>query len=200
MLVRKFIKLLDSWTIKNNCTHWVEKTPRHLRYIPLTERYVPRALYIHILRNGPEAVASLYDATNRYPDDWDGARSIDKCLERWCSDVQRSLDNLHHERHHFVRYEDLTADPDSVIHGCCEFLGLRFQQSQLESFGSQEKALIQPEEHWKRENSPNIIRGASQEKFMNTFSPEQQKYVQERTQGLQDEIDDRLSSIHKKNL
>ena len=62
-------------------TVWrLEKTPRHLFYISYIQKTGLHNKFLHVLRYCPDVVASLYLATQNYPDQWGGARSIKKCI------------------------------------------------------------------------------------------------------------------------
>ena len=51
-------------------TIWLEKSPDHLRYIDQIEKLVDEAKFIHILRNGFDNIASIYDLAGKYPETW----------------------------------------------------------------------------------------------------------------------------------
>jgi hypothetical protein len=64
---KAFIKILDEITLENGKSSWLEKTPEHLGQINYIERWVQRAKFIHIIRNGDDVVASLYEVAQKYP-------------------------------------------------------------------------------------------------------------------------------------
>ncbi|MHA1224100.1 MAG: sulfotransferase family protein, partial [Candidatus Heimdallarchaeaceae archaeon] len=89
--VKSLITLLDILTLEKKYKIWLEKTPFHLRYIDVIERStIENIHFIHIIRNGLDVVASLYEATNKFPEKWGKARSIDSCINRWIRDIKIS--------------------------------------------------------------------------------------------------------------
>jgi hypothetical protein len=119
----EFVKALDKYTISSSFNGWIEKTPKHLHYLSIIEKHIPDALFIHILRKGTDAVASLYEACNLYPESWGGPRSAMECAIRWKTDVERSLSKSSSPRHKLISYDHLVSAPHDVIPGVLEFLG-----------------------------------------------------------------------------
>src|SRR5262249_18767483 len=130
--VRIFVGILDDLARERGKDHWLEKTPEHLQMVTAIEKYVPGARFIHLLRHAEEVVASLYDVTRRYPEKWHGPWSLDACIDAWNQDVYRSVECRGRSNHHFVRYEDLVAEPAAVLNELCRFLGLQFDPAMLE--------------------------------------------------------------------
>ena len=113
--VRAFVRILDRLTRDQGKRYWLEKTPGHLLYVEQIRRLVPDARFIHILRNGRDVVASLYEVTRAYPEVWGGERTIDECLDRWIGDVRTTSRYLGHGDHIVVRFEELVEDPSSPL-------------------------------------------------------------------------------------
>ena len=59
---RAFFKILDVLTADQGKELWLEKSPHHLSYIDVIERYEPNANFIHLVRNGTDTIASIYAA------------------------------------------------------------------------------------------------------------------------------------------
>ncbi|MGC9503574.1 sulfotransferase family protein, partial [Baaleninema sp.] len=89
--VNGFVHLMDRVTIDRGKSVWLEKTPYHLYYIDRIQHYLPDARFIHIVRNGIDVVASLYDAAQKYLGEDIGATQthinsyldMDKCIQQW---------------------------------------------------------------------------------------------------------------------
>jgi hypothetical protein len=160
---RAFVKLLDGLT---DTPVWVEKTPRHLSYIDLIERTVPRPRFIHIVRSGEDVVASIYELTQKGPQPWWGKQfqSLDDCLDEWLKAVQITWRYRTGRNHVTVRYEDLVTDPELELHRVCDFLGVPFTRMMTEGFE---------------------LRNERRAKFYSLFTEEQQSYILKRldTQG-----------------
>ncbi|MFX1603961.1 MAG: sulfotransferase, partial [Promethearchaeota archaeon] len=112
---RGLIHILDELTVQSGYHMWLEKTPMHLYYIDLITEVAPDTQFIHMIRNGQDVVASTYDATRKYPEEWGGSRSIDHCLGRCTNDVELSLKYLGQSGHVFIRYEELVSSPETQL-------------------------------------------------------------------------------------
>ena len=93
---------------RNGKSRWAEKDPTYTLHLPFIEELFPDALYIHLLRDGHDVVASFRDR-------W-GYRSAARAARtEWARYVNaaRALgDRLPAERFLELRYEDLVADPE----------------------------------------------------------------------------------------
>lgn len=175
---RAFVKVLDHLTRQQGKELWLEKTPQHLHCIDLIERLVPGAKFIHIVRNGADTIASLYEVTHRYPDIWGGARDISQCTRRWVEDLQMSQTHLAKPNHAMVRYERLVQAPQPVLRELCQFLRVNFQASMLQNYGTAAQQVVLESEPWKAAVS-QTIRSANSRKFYELFSEEQQQTILE---------------------
>ena len=148
--LREIVALFDRLAVERARSTWLEKTPRHLRYLPeleasLGEEVRATVHTIHLVRRPAETVASLYRASR----DWPQAYSLDECVARWNEDVAFTLEQLDRPRQHIVLYEELCDRPEEVLHSLLGALGLDWEAGLLEEFGRQAEALVTPEETWK---------------------------------------------------
>jgi hypothetical protein len=108
--------------IKSRKPHLVEKTPRHLRALPLIRALVPKPRFIAMMRDGRDVAASFIKR-------WGDANVGRK---RWIDD--NSI--LHAEQDasdlYILRYEDLIAEPESASRSVCDFAGLPFDPAMLQ--------------------------------------------------------------------
>lgn len=179
---RAFTKILDRLTTEAGKRVWLEKTPRHLHWIPVIERTVPGARFIHLVREGKDVVASLYDVTHRHPEEWGGQRSVQRCVERWNRDLETTL--LYRDRpgHHVVRYEDFVDDPEGVLRDLCAFSGLPFTKQMItDRVGSLDR-IVSGGEEWKKGVQGGLARPPS--KFDRVFDHEEQDYVRSRLKQI----------------
>ncbi len=177
--VRAFRAALNRIAAQLGARYWLEKTPGHLHYIPFIERWMPDACFIHILRDGRDVVASLYEVTHRHPEVWGGAREIEAGIARWQEDVRLSLRYRGRPGHHIVRYEALVEHPRPVLESLCTFLQLPFDAAMLSDYTSAAEALLSEGESWKAN-----VRGALQSrrgrKFRSLFTEAEQRYIAQR--------------------
>jgi hypothetical protein len=123
-----FVEILDRLTMDRGKTVWVEKSPEHIAYVDLIERYVRRVKFIHLVRNGADVVASIYDAAHKYPDTHWKANwgTVDRCIAQWNEAVRLTCKYMHQPNHHLVTYERLVENTPDVLTELCDFLGLPY--------------------------------------------------------------------------
>jgi len=109
----------------------VIKTPSNVLYWSRIAEIWPDARFIFLLRHPAAAVASLHrswDAKWQVP----GTDSLEKVTAsalRYMRKLEDARDGL---TGYTIRYEDLTADPDTNVRQLCRFLGLAFEPAMLE--------------------------------------------------------------------
>lgn len=175
-----FISLLDQLTLEQEKNIWIEKTPSHLSYIPYIEQLVKEAKFIHLMRNGEDVVASLYEVTNKYPERWRGSKTIDECINIWLTAIQQSQKYLEKDNHLLVRHEDLTATPQSTLEHLCSFMDIQFDEKMLNSYGLVSKSLVLSHEPWKA-LVKQPIQNVKNTKFLKLFTESQRNYILEKT-------------------
>lgn len=162
-VAREFVRTLDDLARLRGVRGWVEKTPRHLRFIPFLERLFrdrepPR--FLHVIRDGLETVASLRTASRG----WERAYDLETCVRRWNRDVAFSLGRVGSPNDSFVFYEELTAHPDSVVAALLGKLGLAAERDLVARYGEHADGLVTAAESWKSNLAGGIRRsGTSQE-------------------------------------
>jgi len=175
--INAFINILDTLTINQGKNFWVEKTPMHLHFIDIIEKYIPNVRFIHIVRNGKDVVASLYEVTHRYPEEWGGRRSIEECIDRWNRDVKITQQYIHKENHTLVRYEQFTENPEVVLRNLCKFMGVEFSQLMLEQHGMAAEKVILDNQEWVKSAKGKIMKWYKNRKFNRLFDEREQKFI-----------------------
>lgn len=171
----KFIAILDALAESEGKKIWLEKSPEHIYHVDYIEKFVPEAKFIHILRNGEDVVASLYDVTRKHPKSWGGKKwSLNFCIKRWLEAVEISRENLNKPNHIFVRYEDLVENPQAELVRLCEFIGIEFTDSMLQNYGSAAEKLTL--ESGGRTVAREITNRNSQ-KFQKLFKESEKEYI-----------------------
>lgn len=159
---------------------WLEKTPDHLHFIPQIQRLIPNAKFIHILRNGTDTVASLYEVRLKYPEQWRMEKAdIHRSCDRWLKDIALSYRYRQHPRHRFVRYEHLIANTAVVVQDLCRFIGVTYEPQMLENYRHTVQNLVLEQEAWKA-NVTQAIESTQAIKFKKLFSVEEQAQIRER--------------------
>lgn len=126
-----FVRILDGLAVEENKSIWLEKTPEHIYFIEDIQRLVPDAKFIHILRNGMDTIASMYEATRTFSNLWGGIWDLEHCIERWKDAVLTSHKYVNKSRHMFVKYEELIDNKNLVLGGICDFIGIEYDTAML---------------------------------------------------------------------
>ncbi|MDE2178300.1 MAG: sulfotransferase [Xanthomonadaceae bacterium] len=146
--VRRYVDLLDGCARLSGASLWVEKTPSHLMYIDEIARQIPDALFIHVLRNGADVMASIMDGDLHQPThDFGGGLAV--WARRWNRSIEMHLACRDSPRHLLLCLEDLAARPQPGWHRIRAFLGL---DASLPLLPQPASLITDPErEPWKRD-------------------------------------------------
>ena len=134
---RWFVGVLDGLAAEQNKSIWLEKTPEHIYFIPDIEGLLPDAKFIHILRNGMDTIASMYESTRIYHELWGAGWDLDHCIERWVYAVLNSHKYVNKASHILVKYEDLLDDKIKLLGKICKFVGIEYDGAMLENYKQQ---------------------------------------------------------------
>lgn len=129
-----FVGVLDSLAAEQNKSIWLEKTPEHIYFIEDIQRFLPDVKFIHILRNGMDAIASMYEATRSFHDLWGGAWDLNHCIERWEYAILTSHKYVDKSNHILVKYEQLLDDKVKVLTEICKFVGIEYEAAMLDHY------------------------------------------------------------------
>lgn len=150
------VGVLDAAARLRDHPHWVEKTPRHLHYLPLIARVAPNARVVHVLRRREDVVRSLAQASAS----WGRPLSPYACARRWASDVRITLGHVHISGHCVIAYEDLVTDPGGTTARMFAALGLPPDDGAIDRHAEAAAPLIVAREHWKVAALGSIIRSS----------------------------------------
>jgi hypothetical protein len=167
----------------NDDTVWgLEKSPRHLHYISSIERGGPGNKYLHLLRHGPDVVASMHLVTNRYPEQWGGRRSVRKCVQWWNHSMRASLKYRGKSNHLFVVYEQLLASPQKVLQAICHFLDLDYQEKMVGNFHQTADRLLNEDGQWHDRNEKQSL--SKSNKLEKHFDNAAIRYIERKTMDV----------------
>jgi len=176
-----FIEVLDTIALHQGKSAWIEKTPGHLFLIGQIEKLINGAKFIHILRNGPDNVASLYEIGLKYTDKWpSNFKSIDNCIQRWISAVSLSMKYSSKTNHLLIHYEKLVTEPIPLLKKLCDFICVPFEEKMLSDYPNVARQVIIDKEPWKA-MTIRPIRLEKGRKFFDLFDENERKYVLEKT-------------------
>lgn len=99
-------------------SHVCEKTPATVWRLPMMARLYPDAYYVHVVRDGRDAVLSM--ANSGFADG-----DLKAAARTWADAVSRVRGGAADlPRFREIRYEDLLADPAGVVTGLWDWLGI----------------------------------------------------------------------------
>lgn len=134
---------------------WGDKTPLYMQYLPLLERLFPRALYVHLIRDGRDAATSFLDVPEGIMTaGWGHPRDAAGFAAQWATEVRaaRALGaRVGTGRYLEVRYEALVAAPGEELRRVCAFAGLEYDEGMLGYVGRTDSAR---KDHQKRLDEP----------------------------------------------
>jgi hypothetical protein len=109
----------------NGSSTVLEKTPAHVRNVPLIVKLLPEARFIHLVRDPRAVVASLCAAGRSWGRTWASTDPVVNA-RRWVSDVSAGRDIPSVTPHHFmIKFEDLLGDDSCrVLQGLLSWLNL----------------------------------------------------------------------------
>jgi len=115
-----FVDLLDRAALRSGASGWVEKTPNHVYFVDEIERLVPAATFVHVVRRGEDALASIVDAQIGF-DSFHG--SLADWARRWNAAMQVHARCAGRANHIIVSYETFANSPRERSR-VARFLGL----------------------------------------------------------------------------
>ena len=174
---RGFLWLLDSVAADAGKSVWVEKSPAHIYYVDMITRCVPEAVFIHMVRSGPDTIASIFEATQKFDRPWKKHHpDLESCISRWISSVRITLDCLGRPGHFVLTYEDLVSRPREVLAGVCAALGVEYDPAMMADREQGAANLIKPFEDWKQ-NVLAPVANANGTKFEKLFGPDERALI-----------------------
>jgi len=121
-------------------TRWGDKTPMYMEHLTLLERLFPGAQYVHLIRDGRDAALSFLAVPwGIMTGTWAHPRDAEGFACQWRTEVgaARALGRrVGEERYLEVRYEQLVAEPESVLRRVCTFAGLDYEPAMLDYAGA----------------------------------------------------------------
>ncbi len=102
----------------NGVNRWAETTPAHVLHMVEIQKTIPQALFVHVIRDGRDVATSLERQQWVVPFPWDRDRPVVAAAAFWGWMIQRGREQgraLADGTYLEVRYEDIVADPKSVL-------------------------------------------------------------------------------------
>ncbi len=151
-----------------------EKSPRHIFAVPELSQIYPQAKFLCLIRDPRSVVRSERETS------W-GSKSVTRITRRWCRvvDAVGKLERvLPADRFRVVRYEDLIADPETLLRSICDFLGESFEPDMLQFHQrSEAERGFRADEVWKQ-NTLHAVDTGRVEQWRLELTPGQIKLVE----------------------
>lgn len=107
---------------------WGDKRPNYFRIVPVLRRMFPDAQFVHLVRDGRDAVGSLKGMPWFTDDVLTAALTWREAVD--CG--RRLAARLGPRTFHELRYEDLVTDPERELRALCSFLGEEYDPAMAE--------------------------------------------------------------------
>jgi hypothetical protein len=133
-----FLRILMEETARHQgVERWADSTPDHLLYIPQIKREVPRALVVHIIRDGRDVALSYVKQGWAHPFPWDKAEqlSVAGLFWEWIVRRGREYGRALGADYYELRYEDLIEKPHETLRALGEFLGQELDYDKIQQAG-----------------------------------------------------------------
>ncbi len=149
-----YVQLVDAYrrrTGKSGATHFGEKTPEHTARIASIRQVFPEAPILFVYRDGRDVAASL----TRVP--WIQCNHLSAgAVWLWYFAYYVRWRKANDPHIHFVRYEELVANPEIVFTALLERLGLDPEPAVYDAEGDVVGAIPERERGWKSEAAKPI--------------------------------------------
>lgn len=171
--VELYVRVLDTITRSSGRDIWVEKTPRHFRYVDLIEQLVPSAIVVHIVRDGRSVVGSIVDRALKYPDNFGRERDPIQAARLWNEAIRHTASRVRQCRDMVVHHRAFVQRPEEVLGAVCRYAGIKYEPGMHNMAPAQ--PIVGPHEPWKNE-AQSGVRPVS-DKFGDLLSRKDQRRV-----------------------
>lgn len=172
-VVDVYTEMLDSIAYSRKAIFWVEKTPKHFRYIEHISKTVNNTRFIHMVRDGRDVVASIVDRARKYPEHFGHQRDPRYAVRLWNASIHKALHYHHDPAHMVVFYGSLVEEPETELARISSFLQIRYVRGMLKNQDTDH--IVSSYETWKDSSASDIGLGVS--KFRDTLSESEQRNV-----------------------
>jgi len=169
---------------------WLEKTPRHVLHAARIGRMVPNSLFIHMVREGRDVVASIVDRARKFPGEFSRQADPAYGIRQWNQSMRATELAMEEPGHVVVLYRALSKHPEGTLRALCGVIGIEFEEGMLARSG--ERGFVTAKEGWKT-SLPGPIRPAIS-KFPHLFDEATQARINEGLKmGFFEKVRERLS-------
>ena len=150
------IHLLDTLSLSENKSIWIEKTPLHLYYTDLISKNCDECLFIHTVREPIANIAALYHVGKKFPGKF-RQKSLEKSFKRYKKECSITAREINKKNHTFVYHEELVNNPKKTLKDLCKFTEIEFQNKMLNHDELVEE-ITAKDEIWKEKNKQKELK------------------------------------------
>lgn len=186
---RDVAAFLDALAKQEGKDVWLEKTPRHVLHAARIRRMVPGSVFVHMVRDGRDVVASIVDRARRFPTAFPRQDDPAYGILQWNRSLEATRAAMKEPGHVAVLYEDLAAHPEKTLRSLCGALGLDFREAMLDRKGP--RTFVTEKEGWKGQTGGPIRPAPS--KFPRLFGETEQRRIRSRlNMGVYETLKERI--------
>jgi hypothetical protein len=105
---------------------WGDKTPAYMKRMPMIERSLPEARFVHVIRDGRDVALSRWRRALREP------APAERVAQMWSNRIARAREQASRLPHYIeIRYEDLVTDTEPTLRKVAEFVELPWSDEML---------------------------------------------------------------------
>ena len=157
---------------EEDCSAWASKYPALWDCLDEIFDYYENPKFVYLVRDVRDVVLSFKTSNvGRYHPYFNA--------KRWYDEQKRGVELLekHSNSVHLLRYKDLLQDPESVVKGVCDFLGMDYDERMLYYYET-EDAKAASESSGALENLDSPIMSDNYDKFQEQMSNEETKITE----------------------
>lgn len=115
-----------------------DKSPGIHHFMSDVLALIPKARFIHVVRDGRAVAYSQYSRTGKL---------LSIAAQDWVDGISKGITNqawVGKEAYHMVRYEDLVEHPEKTVRAICDFLEIPFEPQMMEASDHDEDNYVLP--------------------------------------------------------
>lgn len=152
-----FDDLLTAEARRRGQAGWLEKSPEHMLFIGELRAHIAGARFVHIVRDGRDVVASLYDAFRKYPEHWGWLNGLDRMIRLYNQYLSITRANYRRPDTFVLRYDDILERDAASLAALARFLGLPEDALDLERAEAFRADIVRADEPWKVRKEQGIV-------------------------------------------
>jgi hypothetical protein len=160
-----------------DATDWGDQSPLHTFYIPWIRAVFPQAKFLHLIRDGRDAIASMVE---RF-----GPGYLEEGTIRWMKSIEcvnRFRKNPGTAQLLEIRYEDLVSHAPEMLQAISEYAGIAYSRKMLDYWKL--PSTVEHKYYTGHRNLSKPVFASSVGSWKERLTPEQQSYVLNKTSAL----------------